>query len=166
VAAEMSIVKALAGPTLPKRVSLEGLAWDDPIVSTYRDAVAAMKAKPSGDKFNWSNLAHIHGIDPNHYHFCPHGNWYFLPWHRAYLVTYEKAIRQITGHNDFAIPYWDWTTNPKLPDQFTSPTLPNNKPNALYNSDPGWQRTWPVNTPMPSNIVGPQVYQQILTTTP
>ena len=166
VAADFSILKAFAGPLPPLRKSLAGMAWNDPILSAYRDAVGQMIAKPAGDKFNWSNLAHIHGTNPNQYHFCPHGNWYFLPWHRAYVVTYEKAIRKIIGDNNFAMPYWDWTTNPKMPEQFLSPTLPNGKTNWLYVSDPTWKRTWPNQTPMPSNVVGPAVFQQIMTTTP
>ena len=30
----------------------------------------------------------------------------FLPWHRAYLIVLEKALRKIDG--SLSIPYWDW----------------------------------------------------------
>ncbi|HEY0300107.1 MAG TPA: tyrosinase family protein [Rhizomicrobium sp.] len=165
VAADFSILQAFAGPLPPRRKTLAGLAWNDPVVETYRDAVKIMQGKPANDPFNWTTLAHIHGKNEFQYHFCPHGNWYFLPWHRAYVVTYEKAVRQITGNTDFAMPYWDWTTNPKMPEQFLSPTLPNNQPNALYVSG-SHARTWPDAMPMPNNIVGPQVYQTVMQTTP
>ena len=36
-----------------------------------------------------------------------HGNALFLPWHRQYLLDFEKALQ--TVHADVSIPYWDWT---------------------------------------------------------
>src|SRR5215472_6271246 len=80
IASEVPGVVALARPgrTPPVRRSLQGLAWNDPIISTYRDAVGIMKGKADSEPFSWVNLAKIHGSDPGHYHFCPHGNWYFL----------------------------------------------------------------------------------------
>ncbi|XP_061608238.1 tyrosinase-like [Phyllopteryx taeniolatus] len=32
----------------------------------------------------------------------------FLPWHRVYLLHWEREIRKVTGDDSFAIPYWDW----------------------------------------------------------
>ena len=161
IAADFSITKAFAAQP-PLRVSLQGLAWNDPIVETYRDAVAIMQGKPAGDPQNWTTLCHIHGTSQFAYHFCPHGNWYLLPWHRAYVVTYEKIVRAVTGNQNFAMPYWDWTANPLLPEQFTSATLPNNQPNALFVAT----RTWPAATPMPANIVGPSVLQTVMQASP
>lgn len=38
------------------------------------------------------------------------GHWApaFLPWHRAYLLHWEREIRKLTGDLTFSIPYWDW----------------------------------------------------------
>ena len=105
IAENMSGMEALAQGQPPQRRTLQGLAWNDPIVATYRDAVGIMKQKPASDKFSWASLASIHGTDPNNYHFCPHGNWYFLPWHRAYTLMYERVIRDLTKNNSFALPY-------------------------------------------------------------
>jgi tyrosinase len=156
------IVALAQTPQLPERRSLQGLAWNDPIVATYRDAVGQMKQKPATDKFSWVNLAKIHGTDPGHYHFCPHGNWYFLPWHRAFTVTYERIIRELTKNKDFALPYWDWTANPRMPDVFLQPKTPDGKTNWLYDPDAGFTRTWPPAKPMPAENVGPAVLAQIL----
>uniref|UniRef100_A0A4W5Q7Q2 Tyrosinase n=1 Tax=Hucho hucho TaxID=62062 RepID=A0A4W5Q7Q2_9TELE len=32
----------------------------------------------------------------------------FLPWHRVYLLHWERDIRKLTGDFEFSIPYWDW----------------------------------------------------------
>ena len=162
IASAMSGVSALAQVAPPTRRSLAGLAWNDPIVATYRDAVGIMKQAPATDKFSWISLAQIHGTDPNHYHFCPHGDWYFLPWHRAYTAMYERVVRKLTGNKSFAMPYWDWTANPLMPEVFLSPKTPDGKTNWLFNSDQGFQRTWPPKTPMPDEIVGPAVLKRIL----
>jgi tyrosinase len=166
IASNIPGMKALAAGQPPERRTLEGLAWNDPIVATYRDGVGLLKQKAASDKSGWAGLAGIHGVNPNAYHFCPHGNWYFLPWHRAYILTYERFIRELTKNNDFALPYWDWTTNPTMPEVFLKPTTPDGKKNWLFVDDRDfgqtWKRTWPPGNPMPSNIVGPAVLQNIL----
>ena len=96
----------------PTRRNIANLAANDPIIQTYKDAVAAMKALPASDGRNWTKQAEIHN---NH---CTHGNWWFLPWHRAYLFYFEAICRKLTGNNDFALPYWNWTTTPSIPAPF------------------------------------------------
>ncbi|QRK11583.1 tyrosinase family protein [Archangium violaceum] len=39
----------------------------------------------------------------------PHGGPLFLPWHRQYLLLFEKALRQVSGNKHLTVPYWDWT---------------------------------------------------------
>ena len=43
---------------------------------------------------------------------CQHGSWYFLPWHRGYLLAFEANIRaavvQLGGPDDWALPYWNY----------------------------------------------------------
>ena len=96
----------------PMRRSLGSLPLNDPIIQTYRDAVAAMKALPASDPRNWNAQAEIH------FNHCPHGNWFFLPWHRAYLLYLEQICRELTGNRAFALPYWNWTCNRTLPEAF------------------------------------------------
>ena len=40
---------------------------------------------------------------------CPHGDITFLPWHRLYLAQMEEELGE-------ALPYWDWTEDPEIPD--------------------------------------------------
>ena len=101
----------------PIRRNLASLALTDPIITTLANAVTAMKGLPSSDPRNWINQANIHRD------FCPHGNWWFLPWHRFYLYYFEEICRELTGQNDFALPYWNWTANPSIPSIYWSGTL-------------------------------------------
>ena len=96
----------------PTRRNIANLPANDPIIQTYKDAVAAMKALPNSDGRNWNKQADIHNNK------CPHQNWWFLPWHRAYLANFESICRKLTGNNDFALPYWNWTTSPSIPAPF------------------------------------------------
>lgn len=81
-------------------------------VDMYREAVREMKALPDADMRSWGSLSRIHRD------FCPHHNWYFLPWHRAYLVALESIGSELLGEPNFAVPYWDWTAYRQLPPQF------------------------------------------------
>jgi tyrosinase len=33
----------------------------------------------------------------------------FLPWHREFLYAFEAALENVSGKDDLAIPYWNWT---------------------------------------------------------
>ncbi|GAB3397550.1 tyrosinase family protein [Massilia agilis] len=80
------------------------------MLKSYAKAVRAMLALPPEDPRNWYRHAIVHTVD------CPHGNWWFLPWHRGYLGWFEQICRELSGDPQFALPYWDWTAEPKVPD--------------------------------------------------
>ncbi len=130
IATQVPGVVALAQGQPPQRRSLGDLQLNDPIVQAWRDGVAQLKQKSASEAISWANFAAIHGNAAG-FNKCPHGNWYFLPWHRAYLVMYERTVRQLTGHDDFALPYWDWTADRQLPAAFSQPTW-NGQPNPLF----------------------------------
>ncbi|NBC97340.1 MAG: twin-arginine translocation signal domain-containing protein, partial [Deinococcus-Thermus bacterium] len=92
--------KSLEGPNVG--ADLEG----------YKNAVRAMLALPPEDPRNWYRNAMTHLLD------CPHGNWWFLVWHRGYLGWFERICREVTDNPAFALPYWDWTEEPKVPASF------------------------------------------------
>ncbi|MDA9476873.1 hypothetical protein XI03_20760 [Bradyrhizobium sp. CCBAU 65884] len=146
-------------PPPPKlRRSLHGMALNDPILQTWRDGVRLLKSA-NGD-ISWASFAAIHGNDAG-WGLCPHGNWYFLPWHRAYLLMYERAVRQLTGNSDFALPYWDWTLDRQMPQAFTDQTY-NGQPNPLF--EPQRDAT-PTDT-LPDSVVGQAVINQMLQESP
>lgn len=98
---------------VPLRRSLSSLLQSDPdgILDSYREAVRVMKELPDEDPRSWRNQAFIHEQGQ-------HGNWLFLPWHRAYLFYFEEICRELSGNPDFALPYWDWIDDPQVPDPF------------------------------------------------
>jgi tyrosinase len=78
---------------------------------------AYTKAQQIMDNRGYNHFAGFHGI-PNWY--CWHHEQsrrstvnanLFLPWHRAYLLYFEKAIRdQAPVNSKVALPWWDWTS--------------------------------------------------------
>lgn len=108
--------------------------WADPIL-WYARGVQAMKAKPLDDVTSWLFYGAIHGYlrwlwdiqkiteqsDPapkqsdfaTYCNQCQHQSWYFLPWHRGYLLAFEAQIRdeieKLGGpHDTWALPYWNY----------------------------------------------------------
>lgn len=94
------------------RRNISSLASGDATLVAFREAVRKMKALPSSDRRNWQNQALIHQ------NFCPHANWLFLPWHRAYLYFFEQICRELVQDESFALPYWNWTLNVSIPAPF------------------------------------------------
>ncbi len=108
-----------------------------------------MKALPSTDPRNWFRQADIR---LNH---CPHSNWFFLPWHRAYLLYFEQICRELTGNKTFALPYWNWTCHRTLPPPFQGDAT-----NALFQA--GRDGPGGVPAPLLDGTVGPMVMSDIL----
>lgn len=79
-------------------------------LASYKKAIRAMLDLSPSDARNWYRLAFTHAID------CPHGNWWFLVWHRGYIGWFEQICREMSGDSSFALPYWDWTKEPRVPE--------------------------------------------------
>jgi tyrosinase len=70
---------------------------------------------------------------------CQHGSWYFVPWHRGYLLALEEQIRAavvgLGGPSNWALPYWNYFgagDEYKIPPAFTERTLPDKTANPLF----------------------------------
>lgn len=96
----------------PVRKDIANLAVNDPILESYRDAITQMQALAGSDLRNWTKQAEIH------LNTCPHGNWFFLPWHRGYLMAMDDIVRKLTGDSSFSMPYWNWTCQRAIPAPF------------------------------------------------
>ncbi len=112
-----AILDAIRSRPVRKRAGSSAATGD---MAVYADAVTQMKNLPANDPRNWTAQAQIHQS------FCPHGNWYFLPWHRAYLYFFERICRELTGEPGFALPYWNWQVNRSIPSGFWSGSLDDN----------------------------------------
>ena len=111
-----------AAPELIWRPNTSGLTPRQ--VRDLRQAFAAVARDGT-----YAQIAGIHGL-PGGY--GQHHTVLFLPWHRAYLVQLERALRQAVG--EVAIPAWDWWNQPSLPPAFV-PDVADGQPNPLYSSE-------------------------------
>ena len=138
-----------------------GNDWADPIL-WYARGVKAMNARALNDPLGWRFFAGIHGLDQTlwtqlgylsssdqmpssadfklYWEQCQHGTWYFLPWHRGYLLALEATIRanvvSLGGPSTWALPYWNYFgpgNENQLPPAFASADWPDGQgDNPLY----------------------------------
>src|SRR5918993_133824 len=114
-------------------------------LDTYRRGVAAMRTTlPISDPRNWQTFGGIHGNR------CQHAQWWFLPWHRIWLLRFEEIVGRLADTPGFALPYWNQFAQRRLPEPFRTPTTGN----ALYTS----QRSASANngTSMPLSTADPR----------
>jgi len=128
--------------------------WAGPVL-WYARGVRAMQARTIAKPTSWNFYAAIHGFveslwqlhgywkpsDPKpdskdtdrFWLQCQHGSWYFLPWHRGYILAFETNIRaevvKLNGPADWALPYWNYfkPNQSKLPPAFASADWPDGK---------------------------------------
>ena len=58
-----------------------------------------------------ADFCSVPSTDAKQVHFC----WWFLSWHRAYITVTERKIREISGDQTFAYPYWNWSSDRRIP---------------------------------------------------
>jgi len=102
------------------------------MLASYAKAIQVMLKLPADHPQNWFRNAFTHLMD------CPHGNWWFYVWHRGYLGYFERTIRTLSGDPSFAMPYWDWTALPQIPDgMFNGVLTPVDQAYAPYTASIG-----------------------------
>ncbi len=109
---------------------------------------AVTLAQGIGDDRGYQYWAGIHGLPLPAY--CQHGSQIFLPWHRAYLYFFEKALQdRVPG---VTLPWWDWTKDHAqgLPPAYARARTAEGRKNPLASSpiqpagrrEPQEKRTW------------------------
>ncbi len=130
--------------------------WAEPIL-WYARGVAQLQQRALAEPTSWRFYAAIHGFNPplwtqlgylkptdqrpsdalikQFWAQCQHGSWYFLPWHRGYVLAFEANIRaavtQLGGPADWALPYWNYFKDGEsaLPPAFASQDWPDGQGN-------------------------------------
>ncbi len=125
----MRIRRDIAGLTVGSEAAARADAWD-PILDTYARGVQLMKDLDAGGTptpKSWRWAANTHGMEivpaprPT-WGQCQHQALFFLPWHRAYLAWFEGTIRELTGDDEWALPYWNYSdpaSDRHIPAEFT-----------------------------------------------
>src|SRR5207245_1541515 len=91
--------RAEPASSAPVRKDISSLAPNAPDLVNYRKVVDLMHKLPASDPRSWQSQWNIHTAN------CPHGNWWFLPWHRAYLHYFELCCRDVLQDASFSLPY-------------------------------------------------------------
>jgi hypothetical protein len=116
-------------PPRKTRIRKEVHDLSDDEVKRLALAYKKLNALDGKDNRSWCQQANVHdkhcsygpGDRPpgkDAYWMQVHMGWYFLPWHRAFLYFYESILAQLIEDDTFALPYWDWSKNPTLPEHF------------------------------------------------
>ena len=108
-------IGASASRTTVTRKDLGTLSISSPDLVALATAYEEMNDLPDSHPHSWTFQAKIHGTGGtvpmalrDLWRTCQHGNWWFFPWHRAYLYFFERIVRKYSGYADFALPYWHW----------------------------------------------------------
>lgn len=103
-------------------------------LKTLRNGFAALYEIP--DDRGYEYFAGIHGLPLPIGCDNAHGTPYFLPWHRAYLYFFERALRDRTPNAGLV--WWDWRTEPgedeRLPEPYQGAKMSGGKANPLYSA--------------------------------
>src|SRR5215210_909105 len=113
------------------RRNIYSLSPDGPETAALREGVGAMQSRPPTDPTSWIYQANIHGSfdAPSNetarrlWNQCQHQSFFFLSWHRMYLFYFERILREASGEEDLALPYWDYANSAHraLPIAFREP---------------------------------------------
>lgn len=96
------------------------------VLQTPPPELAQSWPKVPKDGRSWFRQAQIH------WDHCAHGTMHFLSWHRVYLFWFEELIRHHSEYPDFALPYWDWSEDQRLPELFVPEFFEGGSANPLF----------------------------------
>jgi tyrosinase len=102
-------------------------------LGTLRDSFRAIYA--IDDDRGYGFFAGIHGLPLPISCENAHGTPYFLPWHRAYLYFFERALRD--RNPDAGLVWWNWQTGPDQDSRLPAPYLKakaEGRANPLYSA--------------------------------
>jgi tyrosinase len=105
-----------AAKTAASRIRKDVTSLSDPEKAAVKKAFEGIIAKAPSDANSYFAQAGIHWLPQR---LCQHHVPAYNPWHRAYLMGFENALRSVPGCENVTLPYWDITT--PFPDFLKSP---------------------------------------------
>jgi tyrosinase len=103
---------------VPTRIRKEVTTLTGPELDLLKKAFSGILALPITDPNSYFVQAAYHWLPaPNAY--CMHHVAGYNPWHRAYMLSFENALRSVPGCESVTLPYWDITT--PFPEVLKSP---------------------------------------------
>ncbi|KAL2279097.1 hypothetical protein FJTKL_13673 [Diaporthe vaccinii] len=107
---QISLMSLLASGCTSLSSRIEWRNYSDSDREAFVDAISCLTKNPSAgehfapSKSRWKDLTKTHQILTH----AVHGNEIFLPWHRAFVSSFEALLRNECGF-DRALPWWDET---------------------------------------------------------
>lgn len=95
-------------------------------------AFQGLMEKPASDPDSYFALAGLHWL-PGPSVYCRHHENAYNPWHRAYMIKFEDALRRVPGCEDVTLPYWDITSGTIPAFLFKAPFDSYTYPQDLFN---------------------------------
>jgi tyrosinase len=77
-------------------------------LASLKAAFSGIMAKDPSDASSYFAQAGYHWLPVGNL-FCQHHVPAYNPWHRAYLFSFENALRTVPGCENVTLPYWDIT---------------------------------------------------------
>lgn len=107
--ARASLFQAASAPPAATRIRKNINALSAAELALLKKAFAGIMALPATDPNSYFAQAGYHWYpSPNTY--CMHHVPGYNPWHRAYMLSFENALRSVPGCEQVTLPYWDITT--------------------------------------------------------
>jgi hypothetical protein len=101
-------LSAAAATSAASRIRKDVNSLSDPERDKIKKAFTGIMTKDISDPNSYFVQAGYHWLPPPLY--CQHHVPAYNPWHRAYLMCFENALRSVAGCEDVTLPYWDITT--------------------------------------------------------
>lgn len=103
-------VAALAAAQPVGRIRKDINALQPPEIALLKQAFSGIMAKNPTDPNSYFVQAGLHWLPAHPGLYCQHHVPAYNPWHRAYLLGFENALRSVPGCEQVTLPYWDITT--------------------------------------------------------
>lgn len=130
----------LATRRVVTRRNIADLAPEGAELKLLRDALRIVRDRSAVnplDPRGWYAYAQLHSAfcGTNTYEDQVHYGWFFLPWHRGYLIALEQLLQDAVAEPQLALPYWDWTTSPQIPAAYAGAGNPLSDPTRIMQSE-------------------------------